>query len=99
MEEVPGGVELSSLTVVLFHSKLGWRIGSYDEEKKETDYCCTQALISEGICSLPNVAIINQTNSADQAIHVISFPFQGDSKAIRNVHIITFAHRCCYICF
>ena len=80
------------VTVTLFHSNLGWRIGHYDEATRTTEFCCTPALLKAGVCAQPNVAIINTTDSGGSAIVSSLVPFDTPANTVqihKNYTIVT----------
>ena len=84
MEEGPKAVELHSLTAVLCHSSLCWRVGYYNETSETTEFCCTKKLVDAHVCSLPNVAIVNKTTD-NKAFWFVALPSNGRSNAISEV--------------
>lgn len=50
------------MSVALFHSSAGWRIGYYDEAASRTYFCCTPELLKARHCNEVNEVIWNATN-------------------------------------
>jgi hypothetical protein len=77
----------SQVTLALFHSSLDWRVGHYDANTKQIEYCCTQALLLKNVCSKLNTAIVNTTHTVGAPISVRQPEFV-DKTSIREVIIV-----------
>jgi len=87
-----------TVTLALFHSSADWRVGHYNSETKQVDYCCTPALLKKGVCAQPHSVIVNTTGEASSAIEVRQPEFVG-KKSIREVKFFyTFSIFSLYLC-
>jgi hypothetical protein len=76
----------ASTTVVVLESDSQWRLGFYDAAIEKTEYCCTQELIVGAHCTIPNVALVNLTNSDRSSIMMIPVPL--DNPVVNSVHAV-----------
>jgi hypothetical protein len=67
-----------SVSVAMFHSNLGWRIGAYDADAHKTFFCCTPELVQARQCNALNSVIWNDSNVAASAFYLTRVSFDRD---------------------